>query len=64
MKKEIKPVRQMTVAGKRTYLRPMCECFQVEENEFICTSVYPQAPQSEEEEWDQDDEVPGGEWEL
>lgn len=49
---------------KLPYMRPMCHVIEVEDERFICTSVVPQVPGSTEEEWDNDEDVDGGEIEL
>lgn len=46
------------------YVKPECEMISTEAEEFICTSVTHQASVSTEEEWDNDQEIDGGEIEL
>lgn len=45
------------------YTAPECRVFQMEAESFICTSVVPQVPGSQEEEWEEHEEE-GGELEL
>lgn len=47
----------------RVYSKPECEMIQAEAEQFICTSVSPH-PGSQQEEWDPDEEVDGGEYEF
>ena len=47
----------------RPYIAPRIEVIQTQAEQFICTSVRPN-PSSQEEDWDQDDDVDGGEYEF
>ena len=49
---------------KLPYMRPECRVIEVENERFICTSVTPVVPGSTEEDWDNDEDVDGGEIEL
>lgn len=42
---------------KLPYMRPECHVIEVEDEQFICTSVVPQVPGSTEEEWDNEQET-------
>jgi hypothetical protein len=48
---------------KQTYLAPWCEVVEVEQTSLICTSVSPN-PNSQQEDWDPDEDVDGGEYEF
>ena len=45
---------------KRDYECPECKVHKLELENFICTSVYPDAPQTNETGWENDGEVDGG----
>nr|WP_315454533.1 fatty-acid--CoA ligase [uncultured Prevotella sp.] len=45
---------------KRVYERPECNVHGLELENFICTSVYPNAPQTNETGWEDGGEVDGG----
>ena len=45
---------------KRDYKRPECKVHKLELENFICTSVYPNAPQTTETDWEDGGEVDGG----
>ena len=45
---------------KRDYERPECKVHKLELEDFICTSVYPDAPQTTETNWEDGGDVDGG----
>ena len=45
---------------KKDYERPECNVHKMETETFICTSVYPNAPQTTEEDWEDGGVVDGG----
>ena len=45
---------------KKDYERPECIVHEMETETFICTSVYPNAPQTTESNWEADEDVDGG----
>lgn len=45
---------------KRDYKRPECKVHELQIEKFICTSVYPNAPQSTETDWEDGGVVDGG----
>lgn len=45
---------------KRDYERPECKVHQLEVENFICTSVYPNAPQTNEAGFEDGGEIDGG----
>ena len=45
---------------KKDYERPECAVHEMETEIFICTSVYPNEPQTTEEDWEDGGEVDGG----
>ena len=45
---------------KRDYERPECKVHKLELENFICTSVYPDAPHTTETDWEDGGEVDGG----
>ena len=45
---------------KKDYEQPKCTVHEMETETFICTSVYPNAPQTTEEDWEDGGEVDGG----
>lgn len=45
---------------KHEYEQPRCTIYKVEMERFICTSVYPKAPQTTESDWEQGEDVDGG----
>lgn len=45
---------------KRDYERPECKVHQLEVENFICTSVYPNAPQTNEAGFENGGEIDGG----
>jgi hypothetical protein len=47
----------------RAYIKPECEIVDAESERFICTSVSPHSG-SQQEDWDPDEEVDGGEYEF
>ena len=49
---------------KRVYERPECKVHELQIEKFICTSVYPDAPQSTETGWEDGGIVDGGDIEF
>ena len=49
---------------KKEYIVPEINVYLMEEELFLCTSVQPQIPGSTEEEWEQDEDVNGGELDI
>ena len=47
----------------RPYAAPQIETIEAQAEQFICTSVRPN-PNSQQEDWDRDQEVDGGEYEF
>ena len=45
---------------KKDYERPECIVHEMETETFICTSVTPNAPQSEELYWEKEETIDGG----
>ena len=45
---------------KRDYERPECKVHELELENFICTSVYPDAPHTIETDWEDGGDVDGG----
>ena len=45
---------------KKDYERPECIVHEMETETFICTSVYPNALQTTESNWEADEDVDGG----
>jgi len=45
---------------KKDYEQPKCTVHEMETETFICTSVYPNAPQTTEADWEDGGEVDGG----
>ena len=56
MKKETKE--------KRLYKTPECRVIEMDQEQFICTTVLPNPPGSTEEEWGNEEGVNGGEGEI
>ncbi len=56
--KSIKAMRKKQ--EKKDYERPECIVHEMETETFICTSVYPNAPQTTESNWEADEDVDGG----
>ena len=46
------------------YVAPKTKVYPFEDVPIICTSVVPQVPGSTEEEWENDQEIDGGELEI
>ena len=59
MKKENRELSELF-----TYVSPQCNVIKIEWEHFICTSVRPNAPGSEEKDYDPDEDVDGGEYEF
>ena len=51
------------VESLMAYLKPECHVVETATEQFVCTSVRPH-PGSQEENWDPDDDVDGGEYEF
>lgn len=49
---------------KKEYIVPEINVYLMEEELFLCTSVQPRVPGSTEEEWEQDEDVNGGELDI
>ena len=49
---------------KKEYIVPETETYSMEEEQFLCTSVRPQVPGSTEEEWEGDEDVNSGEFDI
>jgi hypothetical protein len=49
---------------RQDYLRPSCNVVDVDTCMFICTSVMLDTQTSTEEEWENDTEVDGGDYEI
>lgn len=49
---------------KRAYLKPETTVYMVESENFFCTSVQPDAQNSQEDDWEPDTEIDGGEYEF
>lgn len=49
---------------RRLYLRPELSVIEVDEEQFFCTSVRPNAGGSEEKDYDPDEDIDGGEYEF
>lgn len=49
---------------KRDYERPKCKVHELQIENFICTSVSPNAPQTNEESWEDGGNIDGGEIEF
>ena len=49
---------------KKEYVVPETKVYLMEEELFLCTSVQPKVPGSTEEEWNNDEEVDGGEFDI
>ena len=47
-----------------SYITPWCKVEKLESEEFFCTSVIHQASGSTEEDWDNDQDIDGGEIEF
>ena len=47
----------------RPYMAPQIETIEAQAERFICTSVRPH-PGSQQEDWDNDEDVDGGEYEF
>ena len=53
-----------TTSERLFYVKPECRVYLIEEEQFICTSVLPKVPGSTEEEWEEDEDVNGGEFDI
>ena len=51
------------VENLMAYLKPECHVVEAATERFVCTSVRPH-PGSQEEDWDPDEDVDGGEYEF
>ena len=49
---------------KKEYIVPETKVYPMEEELFLCTSVQPQVPGSTEEEWEEDEDVNSGEFDI
>ena len=49
---------------KKEYIVPETKVYPMEEELFLCTSVQPQVPGSTEEEWEGDEDVNSGEFDI
>ena len=53
-----------TTLERLFYVKLECRVYPIEEEQFICTSVLPKVPGSTEEEWEEDEDVNGGEFDI
>ncbi len=49
---------------RRAYVSPMCTIIGMQQEQFFCTSVRPNAGGSEEKDYDPDEDIDGGEHEF
>ena len=49
---------------RRAYVSPMCTIIGMQQEQFFCTSVRPNAGGSEEKDYDPDEDIDGGEYEF
>ena len=49
---------------KKEYVVPETKVYQMEEELFLCTSVQPKVPGSTEEEWNGEEDVNSGEFDI